>query len=144
LFDRNRQTSYGRFRLPSIAQLEYRATGGVKVRDPKSTHRATHTRLLLTGFITPVDEKRLTVHIVTAYRWTFLPGWLTHLLIKPLFWLALKQDQRILKQQQDNIDRCGGEALHSTEMDLMRAPIRQLLTQAQARNTSEKTVQFRL
>lgn len=148
LFDRNRQTSYGRFRLPSIAQLEYRTAEKVKnVKAPhalQSTHAATHTRLLLTVFLTPVDEKRLTAHIVTTYHRTFLPGWLTHLLIKPLFWLALKQDQRILKKQQDNIIRCSGEAFHSTEMDVMRAPIRQLLTRTQPKNHNERTVQFRL
>lgn len=114
LFDRHRSRSYGRFLLPSVAQLEY-----------QSKERP---RMLITAFLIPISQSETQAYIVTTYTKTFIPAWFSHLLVKPLFWLALQQDCTMLKHQSKNILSFGQEDFHSTELDLVRTPIRQLLS----------------
>jgi hypothetical protein len=130
LFERSRSKSYGRFKLPSTAQLEYCSKNG--------------TTTLITVFLTPENGTRLKAYIVTAYQKTFLPGWLSHFLIKPFFYLALKQDLQILRMQSDNITLFQDEDFHSTELDLIRIPVRQLLSQNLHPDQVDKMVQLSL
>jgi phenylpropionate dioxygenase-like ring-hydroxylating dioxygenase large terminal subunit len=104
---------FGRFSLPSIAQLEYRARGV--------------TRLLITLCFTPEAGDALRVHAVVAGQAPPFTGWLAAALIKPLFLQAFRQDRRIVALQNRNLKRFGGEQYVYTELDLLRPHIVRLL-----------------
>jgi len=130
LFDRQRSHSYGRFLLPTVAQLEYRDTNS--------------TRMLITAFFVPISEAKTHAYVVTTYPKLLLPSWLSHSIIKPLFWIALKQDLIMLKLQTKNIQSFGKEDFHSTELDLIRATIRQMLLAQTDITQQQSTVQINL
>jgi phenylpropionate dioxygenase-like ring-hydroxylating dioxygenase large terminal subunit len=106
LFERGRTSSYGRFILPSIAQIEYCGSGGVA--------------LLVTGYFTPVDADRQQVHAVVETPRGKVPGFVKRILLGLLFRRVLEQDRHILESQQKNIDRFKGEQFASTRLDLIR------------------------
>jgi phenylpropionate dioxygenase-like ring-hydroxylating dioxygenase large terminal subunit len=130
LFDRCRSKSYGRFRLPSTAQLEYCSTSG--------------TKMLITVFLTPKNDTQHKAYIITTYQKNFFPGWLSHSLIKPLFYLALQQDLHILKLQSKNIALFDSEDFHSTEIDLIRTSVRQILHQIPHQADLKKSITINL
>jgi phenylpropionate dioxygenase-like ring-hydroxylating dioxygenase large terminal subunit len=105
--------SLGRFLLPATAQLEYLA--GLRLVSR------------ITLYYTPRDEGRQEVFAVLSAR---APRWLGRLLSLPLGWLlgrVVRQDQHILALQKANVDRFGGGQYTSTELDLLRPHIAQLL-----------------
>lgn len=105
----------GRFVLPSVAELEYRADGDRGMR--------------ITVLFTPGAGDRLQGWVVVTYRWRG-PNWLVPPLASPLFRLAARQDARILALQRDNLARFGEERTVSTELDVLRSHIGYLLARA--------------
>jgi phenylpropionate dioxygenase-like ring-hydroxylating dioxygenase large terminal subunit len=117
LLEGDRQTSMGRFRLPGVAEIEYRGQRGLN--------------LLITAWLTPESDSRLRIHARVATRRGILPGWLKQLFLRPLFGVILRQDKRILEQTSENIghfQEVGLDApLLDSRLDLLAPSIRELL-----------------
>lgn len=117
LLEGDRQGSMGRFRLPGVAEIEYRGRRGLN--------------LLVTAWLTPEKEDRLRIHARVATRSGLLPGWLKRLFLRQLFGVILRQDKRILEQTSNNIARFCEAGLETqvldTRLDLLGSSIRQLL-----------------
>lgn len=73
--------SWGRFLYPNVIQLEYKSN--------KDDH------LLITGFCSPISDDKTRIFLFSSCR-TKLPLFLIQRLMKYLFKVALKQDQKIL------------------------------------------------
>ncbi len=104
---------FGRFILPSVAQLEYRARG--------------QTKMLITLCFTPEEEYSQRMFAVVVGQ---APSWAVPLavpVIKLLFWQALQQDQAILELQTRNMRLFGGPQFVYTELDVLGAHILRLL-----------------
>ena len=112
LLERDRQTSYGRFFMPGIAQIEYRSRKGLS--------------MLITAVARPVSEAVQDVYAIITVKRGIVPNFIKRLVIAPFFKMALKQDLRIVELQQNWIERCGEGRFVSTEADLMRPFIEQL------------------
>ncbi len=112
LMERDRQTSYGRFYMPGIAQIEYRSRKGLS--------------MLITAVARPVSEAVQDVYAIITVKRGIVPNCIKRLVIAPFFKMALKQDLRIVELQQNWIERCGEGRFVSTEADLMRPFIEQL------------------
>jgi phenylpropionate dioxygenase-like ring-hydroxylating dioxygenase large terminal subunit len=84
-----RGISMGRFRLPGLAEIEY--------RDP-----AGKLTLLVSLWLTPEDEQNTLIHarIATPQRW--LPAWIKKMFLKRLFNIILRQDKNILEATMKN------------------------------------------
>lgn len=106
LFERNRASSFGRFIPPCIAELEYTSTRG--------------TEFVLNSHFTPESSDRLRVHSTIFIRRSLTPLFAKRILVTPFFRRVLRQDQHILKLQQDNIRRHHGPKYQSWEGDLLR------------------------
>ena len=104
---------FGRFILPSLAQLEYRAQG--------------QTKLLITLSFTPESEHFQRVFAVVSGQAPPYLGKIAAAAIKPFFWLAFQQDRQIMRQQTANIERFGHQKYVSTELDVLRPHILRLL-----------------
>lgn len=89
LLERDRAESMGRFRVPGIAEIEYRGRDGLS--------------LLITAWLTPETGGHLRIHARIATRKGYIPGWLKNVLLKHLFGVILRQDKSILDQTQANI-----------------------------------------
>jgi phenylpropionate dioxygenase-like ring-hydroxylating dioxygenase large terminal subunit len=113
LFERNRHESYGRFILPSIAQLEYRSNKA--------------TEIIITAYITPSFKQNHKIYAVISIKNNFKTGLLKLCLIWPFFKLALKQDKKVLKLQQQNLEKFSKEEFISTPIDIIRPHIQLLL-----------------
>lgn len=113
LFERNRHESYGRFILPSIAQLEYLSDKG--------------TEIVITAYITPISKQEHKIYATISIKNNFKTGLLKRYLIWPFFKLALEQDKKILKLQQQNLEKFSKEELTSTSIDIIRPYIQSLL-----------------
>ena len=104
---------FGRFCLPSTAQLEYRASGQLK--------------LLISLCFTPIDNEHQRLFAVAVGRAPALLGALATPLIKLFFLQALRQDQRILRLQAANLRRFGEPRYAYTPLDLLGPHILRLL-----------------
>ena len=113
LFGAGVDNMIGRFRLPSIAELEYRARGQVKLH--------------LTLCFTPETDRRQRVFAVVSGQAPPLLGGLAALGIRLLFRQALRQDAGILKLQAANLRRFGGRQYVYTELDVLGPHILHLL-----------------
>ena len=117
LLEGDRQTSMGRFRLPAVAEIEYRGRRGLN--------------LLVTAWLTPETGSRLRIHARVATRRGMLPGWLKQVFLRRLFGVILRQDRQILEQTSENIRRFQEAGLETkvldTRLDLLGPSIRQLL-----------------
>ncbi len=117
LLEGDRQISMGRFRLPGIAEIEYRGRHGLN--------------LLITAWLTPENENRIRFHARIATRKGILPGWLKQLFLYQLFGIILRQDKRILEQTSKNIQQFSEAGLDTqvldSELDFLGPSIRQLL-----------------
>jgi len=111
-------THVDRFLLPSIAQVEY----GLGPR----------THLIATHLLTPVGDHRTAGHLVVAARLPF-PAWLVRGLFRAVALRLLEQDRRMLRAQDANVRRFGGERFASTETDLLGGHIWALLRRAERR-----------
>lgn len=106
LFERNRSSSFGRFIPPCLAELEYTSTRG--------------TEFVLNSYFTPIDSNQLQVHSAIYLRRSLIPMFLKRMLVTPFFRRVLRQDQHILRLQQQNIRRHDGPHFQSWEGDLLR------------------------
>ena len=116
----DRTESFGRFRMPGIAELEYRGQKGVN--------------LLVTAWLTPELPGQTRIHARIATRRGLSPGWLKRSILARLFDVIVQQDKEILEQTHDNIrrfERESGEgqcpAYLNSELDLSGPSIRRLL-----------------
>jgi hypothetical protein len=124
LFGAAADTTISRFLPPSIAQLEYRNRGAVK--------------LILTLLMTPEDERTVRIHAVATGTAAPIPGRLASLVLKPLFLLAAYQDQKMMAKQSRNIAKFGGrEYFTNTELDLVRRHLLQMVKGADKRDGVE-------
>jgi len=124
---------FGRFCLPSTAQLEYRAGGQLK--------------LLISLCFTPIDDTQQRLFALAVGRAPARLGALAAPLITLFFWQALRQDQRILRLQADNLRRFGEARYAYTPLDLLGPHILRLLKHGpaqQAEAVPEKRVSLRM
>lgn len=91
LLECQRQDSMGRFRLPGVAEIEYRDAKG--------------KTLLITAWLTPETSCRLRIHARIATRRGWLPAWLKRLVLRRLFAVILRQDKSILEKTSANMAR---------------------------------------
>ena len=124
---------FGRFRLPSVAELEYRARGEVK--------------LLITLCFTPETDARQRLFAVVSGQAPRLLGGVAALAIRLLFRQALRQDARIMALQAANLRRFGGPRYVYTELDLLGPHILHLLKHGPgpvAESAREKRIRMRM
>jgi phenylpropionate dioxygenase-like ring-hydroxylating dioxygenase large terminal subunit len=122
LFGAGITRTFGRFVLPSTAQLGYWAGDRLK--------------MLFTLYFTPQSATSQRVFAVVAGNPAPFPLWLVKL---PLAWMlgrVVRQDQRILALQTANLRHFGQSHYVSTELDLLRPHIARLLQGA--RPTAER------
>jgi phenylpropionate dioxygenase-like ring-hydroxylating dioxygenase large terminal subunit len=112
-----------RFRLPSIAEVEYRLD---------------RSHVCVTNVLTPVTENRTRFVSVVSYRLP-LPSLLVHAVLAPIARGILRQDARILRLQTENARRFGGEHHASTEADLLGPHVRRLLHGGRAHEPAHAT-----
>lgn len=124
---------FGRFRLPSVAELEYRARGRVK--------------LLITLCFTPETDTRQRLFAVVSGQAPPLLGGVAALAIRLLFRQALRQDAGIMALQAANLRRFGGPRYVYTELDLLGPHILHLLKHGPgpaAEGAREKRIRLRM
>lgn len=107
---------WDRFFLPSVAQVEYRVEGWLRI---------TNTILHL-----PLAPFRTRAWFVVRY-WTRLPAAVVRPIVLARGRQILKQDAQVLAEQTAHIRRLGGERYTSTALDLMGNGIWRLLRQAE-------------
>jgi phenylpropionate dioxygenase-like ring-hydroxylating dioxygenase large terminal subunit len=108
-------THFDCFLLPSIVQVEYALGEG--------------THFCVTAALTPVSRRHTRIFAEVAYRLPF-PGWLVAPVLGPLALRVFRQDAGILREQTSNVERFGGEAYRSTEVDFLGPQILRLLRHA--------------
>jgi nitrite reductase/ring-hydroxylating ferredoxin subunit len=108
-------THYDRFRLPNIAEVEYRL--------------GDESHFVAISLCTPLSDFVTRVFAVVAFKLP-LPGWLVAPFIGPVAMRVFKQDVRILALQTEAIERFGGEQFVSTEIDVLGGQIWRLLRRA--------------
>jgi phenylpropionate dioxygenase-like ring-hydroxylating dioxygenase large terminal subunit len=117
LLEGSRTESFGRFRLPGVAEIEYRGRRGLN--------------LLATAWLTPEDANGLRVHIRVATRTSLFPTWLKHVVLRRLFGVILGQDKAILEAAHATRGQLAGLGLDSdgldSPLDLLGPSIRRLL-----------------
>ncbi len=113
LFGADVDDVFGRFRLPSIAELEYRARG--------------QTKMLITLCFTPETPTRQRLFAVVSGQAPPLLGGVAALAIRVLFRQALWQDRAIMESQAANLRRFGGPRYVYTEADVLGGHILHLL-----------------
>jgi len=125
LFEGSRGESFGRFRLPGLAEIEYRDQRG-------------RLNLLISAWLVPAADAELQVIARVATRRGLLPGWLKQCALRPLFGVVLGQDKRMLEAvsaQHLRFAACpsgwGPEQPLDGRQDLLGPWIRQLLEHGQ-------------
>lgn len=112
-FERERNTSFGRFFMPAVAQIEYRSSKGLS--------------LMITALVRPSEAEFQDIYAVITMRRGIIPNRLKRIVIMPFLNKALKQDIDILEKQQSWIERQGKASFHSTQADMIRPYVEQLL-----------------
>ncbi|NIK75188.1 phenylpropionate dioxygenase-like ring-hydroxylating dioxygenase large terminal subunit [Paenibacillus castaneae] len=112
VFEPERQTSYGRFFMPGIAQIEYRSSKGLT--------------LMITAIIRPTSESFQDIYAVVTMKRGLIPNALKKMVLSPFLKKALKQDIEIVELQQAWLERFGASDFHSTQADLIRPFVEQL------------------
>lgn len=117
LLEGSRSESFGRFRLPGVAEIEYRGKRGLN--------------LLATAWLTPESDDCLRVHVRVATRRGMTPAWLKRLFLSRLFAHILRQDKTILELTSANQRRFAAHVpvtcVLDSELDLLGPGIRRLL-----------------
>jgi phenylpropionate dioxygenase-like ring-hydroxylating dioxygenase large terminal subunit len=130
----DRLESMGRFRLPGIAEIEYRGRKGLN--------------LLVTAWLVPESDGRLRVFARVATPKGFLPAWLKRFAARWLFGVILRQDASILESTGRNIAAFRGTGNERTfldgPLDLLGPSIRRLLRGQPAEATAERTLDLHL
>ncbi len=115
-------THFDRFFLPAIAQVEYRL--GEK------------NHVLITNCLTPESDFRTKLHALVSFK-TIFPEFLVKTALLPLGKKVIQQDQVILRQQTETIEKFGGEQYVSTDVDLLGPHIWRLLKHAEKNEPAE-------
>jgi phenylpropionate dioxygenase-like ring-hydroxylating dioxygenase large terminal subunit len=130
LLEGDREASMGRFRLPGIAEIEYRGRRGLN--------------LLVTAWLTPEDTGRLRIHARVATRRGLAPAWLKRALLQRVFAVILRQDKTILEKTDANIARFSNTGLETplldSPLDLLGPSIRQLLAGETLNSANERVI----
>ncbi|RYY73522.1 MAG: aromatic ring-hydroxylating dioxygenase subunit alpha [Gammaproteobacteria bacterium] len=132
----DRGVSYGRFRLPNIAELEY--------RDKKN-----QLSLLVTLWATPIAEHHHKVFVRTATPKRVAPAKIKEFLLRKVFNKILQQDKEILelshlrKRETINLIHSMQKQMH-TKNDLLINLIRQLISSKSSNNFAPQTYQVHL
>lgn len=120
LLEPKRQESMGRFRMPGIAEIEYRGPRGLS--------------LLVTAWLTPQTTDSLRIHARIATRRTLLPARFKTMMLRRVFGVILRQDKTILEQTTANIVRFriadapqASPAVLDSPLDLLGPHIRNML-----------------
>jgi phenylpropionate dioxygenase-like ring-hydroxylating dioxygenase large terminal subunit len=130
LFGAGVDVAFGRFVLPSIAQLEYRA--------------GATTRLLVNLFFTPQTPDSLRVFVIVTGQAPGALCWLAPLVGRLLLTQVVRQDRAILTLQAANLRRFGGPRYTSTELDVLGPHILRMLTNTQPRTAPADVIEKRV
>lgn len=118
LLESDRAESMGRFRIPGIAEIEYRGNNGLN--------------LLVTAWLTPETNDQLRIYARVATRRGLIPAWLKKIILRRLFSIILLQDKIIFEQTHTNIQRFTYADKHAklldSELDLLGPSIRCLFS----------------
>jgi phenylpropionate dioxygenase-like ring-hydroxylating dioxygenase large terminal subunit len=114
-------THVDRFRMPSIAQVEYRLG---------------ENHLVTTTAFTPAEEGVTDLHAAVTFHLR-LPPRLVKAVVTPVANRIFAQDQTILREQAANIRRFGGERYASTDLDVLGMHILRLLRRAERGEASD-------
>lgn len=92
ILERERGESFGRFRMPGLAEIEYR-------------NRKGEITLLISAWLTPAAQGQiqLLARVATPVGW--LPGFVKEAILRRLFAVVQKQDKRILELTTANRQR---------------------------------------
>jgi phenylpropionate dioxygenase-like ring-hydroxylating dioxygenase large terminal subunit len=113
LFENNRKSSIGRFHFPLIAELEYHG------KDSLTT--------AFTFFLSPSQNNEHRAFLLISYRYNWKTSWLKKMLFLPFIKMAVRQDLKILKKQDNNLKTFSDNSFKSTELDILRPHIERIL-----------------
>lgn len=134
LLEGDREASMGRFRLPGIAEIEYRGRRGLN--------------LLVTAWLTPARAGQLQIHARIATRRGLAPARLKRALLRRVFAVILRQDKTILEQTDANIGQFRSVELDAplldSPLDLLGPSIRRLLMGLPLDERAERVIVCRL
>lgn len=133
LFEAERDVSFGRYRFPACAEVEYR-----------SRKETTYVQV---NWFTPHDERgeELTLFAAVCTPRGLVPGWLKRWSMWPVFYKVMDQDRCIVASTADNLALFGGTAVVDTEIDLFGPAIRRALSAGEpAPDDDENVVEFDL
>ncbi|MEB0079632.1 MULTISPECIES: hypothetical protein [unclassified Pseudomonas] len=138
ILEGERGVSMGRFRLPGLAEIEYRDRSG-------------RLNLLVSAWLTPSSDGQLRVfaRVATAQGW--MPAAIKRAVLRRLFKIIFRQDRGILEKVSANHQRFQNvppEWFRASPLDspqdLLGPLIRQLLVDGQMRDFQEHAVELRL
>lgn len=113
---------------PSTVQVDYWY---------KKSHNITYL------MCTPISDKKTKVFIRMGMNFGWL-NWLYYPLIKVLTHIVVRQDQKILKAQQENIDLFSGRNFHSCLADMAANKLSQLYQKGPSIRSTSRTISFKL
>ncbi|WP_263262526.1 Rieske 2Fe-2S domain-containing protein [Pseudomonas sp. RIT-PI-S] len=133
LLEPTRGISMGRFRLPCLAEIEYRDRKGALT-------------LLASAWLTPCGEQHLQVFIRVATPRGRLPSVLKHFVLRRLFGVILRQDRQILERVSANRSRFAHSpaAPLDAPQDLLGPSIRALVECGQQLVLDEREIELSL
>lgn len=135
LLEGERGLSMGRFRLPGLAEIEYRDRQG-------------RLNLLVSAWLSPAAEGELRLFARIATARGRAPAWLKRGVLQALFKVILKQDRAILENLSANRQRFTALALRQAPLDspqdLLGPWIRQLLEHGELQGFEERRETFLL
>lgn len=147
--ERERAESFGRFRLPGLAEIEY--------RDRRGPTLVVSAWLMPSGQPGPLGPDRLRLQARIATRRGWLPAGFKALVLRRLFGVILRQDQRILEATAAGSARYARAAgalpglpagwmapQRSTPLDLLGPAIRRLLAGEPLDADVEREIRARL
>ena len=110
LFEKERGWSFGRFRLPGLAEIEYRDKQG-------------QISLLISAWLTPSLSGHIHIHARIASRRDWLPRFLKELILRRIFGVVLNQDKRILELTTANVERFQAAGVSAPPAKLLHSPL---------------------
>lgn len=131
LFERERGVSMGRFRMPCLAEIEYR--GGDDALN-----------LLVSVWLVPCGNGQLQLFARIATKRSWLPAIIKHYILSKLFRVILRQDRLMLEKVTNNKLRFPDSLLTPLdgEQDLLGPSIRKLLEDGQPLIFEERQFSF--
>ncbi|GBL24529.1 hypothetical protein EMGBS6_13140 [Opitutia bacterium] len=110
LFEKERGWSYGRFRMPGLAEIEYRDRQG-------------RINLLISAWLTPSQNGHIHIHARIASRRDWLPRFLKEIILRRVFRVILNQDKRILELTTANVERFKAAGVSAPPAKLLHSPL---------------------